>query len=186
MRSTTLMAPFLVLFALVSSGQPQLETNQAQVSALCFGDGTGAACPCGNMGGLGEGCANSTGLGSSLLWSGSSSVSTGDFVLSATNVPGINLSPGIGLFFQGVNAINGGNGTPFYEGLRCVGGSVIRLEVVVGEGVVNSSVNISDAGLVEAGDRRYYQFWYRDLFAPGCTFIQGANLSSAVRVDWEL
>ena len=182
MRSKILMAPFLALFVLISSSHPA----QAQISALCFGDGTGAACPCGNTGGLGEGCANSTGLGSSLQWSGSSSVSTGDLVLSATNVPSINSMPGIGLFFQGVNTINGGNGTPFYEGLRCVGGSVIRLEVVVGDGVVDSSVKIPVVGLAEAGDRRYYQFWYRDPFAPGCAFIHGANLTSAARVDWEL
>ena len=184
MRSTILMAPFLALFALISSGHPQLETAQAQITALCFGDGTGAACPCGNAGGLGEGCANSTGSGSSLMWSGSGSVSAGDLVLRATNVPSINSMPTIGLFFQGVNTVNGGNGTPFYEGLRCVGGSVIRLEVVVGHGVVDSSVNLAAVGLAEVGDRRYYQFWYRDLSTSPCTSIHGANLTSAVRVDW--
>ena len=73
--------------------------------SFCSGDGSGTACPCGNAGGAGEGCANDTGSGARLSGSGSSSVGTDDMVLSATN-----LTNGPGLFFQGDNAVNSGNG----------------------------------------------------------------------------
>ena len=35
------------------------------------------------------------------------------------------------LLFAGLNAVNGGNGNPFGDGLRCAGGSVVRLGVRV-------------------------------------------------------
>ena len=86
-------------------------------STFCSGDGSSTACPCGNTGGAGEGCANGTGSGARLSASGTASVSAADLVLSAENL--IPSQPG--LYFQGNNAVNSGNGNPFGDGLRCAG-----------------------------------------------------------------
>ena len=95
------------------------------IASLCFGEGAGTPCPCGNAGGPGEGCQSSTGVGAILAGSGTPSVSSDTLVLSITqdkpNQPV--------LFFQGINFINGGNVNHFGDGLRCCGGSVKRLQV---------------------------------------------------------
>lgn len=148
---------------------------------LCFGDGGGTACPCGNPGGGSEGCSNSTGNGGILAASGHDSVALGDLVLEASNaLPG---QPG--LFFQGDNSINGGTGIPFGDGLRCCGGNVVRLQVVVPDanGNAATSVNISAGGGVSAGDTRCYQYWYRDPSGSPCG--AGFNLSNANQIDWQ-
>ncbi|MCB9916661.1 MAG: endonuclease [Planctomycetes bacterium] len=153
------------------------------IGPLCFGDGTGVACPCGNLGNGQGGCGNSTYFeGAGLSPTGSASVAAADLVLhvfsSTPNQPG--------LFFQGTSAVNGGNGLPFGDGLRCVGGSVLRLQVVFADvfGDLQSSANLVTAGAVAPGDTRYYQWWYRDPGASPCG--TGFNLSQAWQVVWEL
>ncbi|MDP6989966.1 MAG: hypothetical protein QF903_10845, partial [Planctomycetota bacterium] len=157
---------------------PSLEAG----TALCFGDGAGTPCPCGNddAGGTG-GCANSTGGGSTLAASGSDSIGAADLVLEASGaLPG---QPG--LFFQGVNFINGGSGVIFGDGLRCCGGSVVRLQVVVPDsaGDAATSGDIGGTGGVVPGDTRCYQYWYRDPSGSPCG--SGFNLGNAVQVDWQ-
>jgi len=147
---------------------------------LCFGDGSGTSCPCGNDGGTGEGCANSSGAGSTLDTLGSNSVGAGDLVLTASNaLPG---QPG--LFFQGDNFINGGNGVLFGDGLRCCGANVVRLQVVVpdGNGYAATTTNIAASGGVAPGDTKCYQYWYRDPSGSPCGL--GFNLTNAFSVDW--
>lgn len=157
---------------------------------FCFGDGSGTACPCGNNGGPGQGCDNSTGQGSPLTGTGSDSVTADDLALMATNaIPG---QPG--LFFQGINAINGGNGAIFGDGLRCAGGSVIRLGVCVPNAggcastdgscgtLPGGPINIAQKGGVSAGDVRRYQWWYRDPVGGPCG--SGFNLSNGYEVSW--
>ncbi|MCB9913989.1 MAG: hypothetical protein H6828_02430 [Planctomycetes bacterium] len=125
---------------------------------FCFCDGSGTTSPCGNPGAAGNGCANgSNANGANLAVSGSSSIAQGNLVLNVTGA-----TPGQpGLFFQGVNAVNAGLGNTFGDGLRCAGGSVVRLQIASanGSGAVNSTVNVSAIGGVAAGDTRYYQFW---------------------------
>jgi hypothetical protein len=85
-------------------------------TAFCSGDGSGVACPCGNSGSAGNGCANSTfAAGGKLAGTGVASVTPGSdsLVLTATNVSGP------GLFFQGTAQISGGSGTAFGDGLLC-------------------------------------------------------------------
>ena len=122
--------------------------------------------PCGNYGQPGQGCANSTGLGSSLTASGTS----GNITLHADNLP---LGQTIGLFFKGNNVIGP---LPFGDGLRCVGGEVSRIGVVItntGRADLHLQSNLPP-GEPTAG---YYQFWYRDSSGPCLT---GFNLSSAI------
>lgn len=150
-------------------------------SVYCSGDGSGMPCPCGNPGGAGEGCANSTGTGASLTASGAALVSDDSLVLTVGGtVPG---QPGI--FFQGDNEVNGGLGVPFGDGLRCAGGSVVRLRVVVGDvgGVASSTgVQVSVRGGVSGGETKRYQWWYRDPSGSPCG--SGFGLSNGVEVFW--
>lgn len=147
-------------------------------TAYCFGDGSTTLCPCGNLGGAGEGCANTTGNGATLAASGTAQVGSDSLVLSSTQCP-----PGVpGLFFQGDAA----QATPvvFGDGLRCVQGNIQRLGVVFvdGSGIANSLGSISVLGAVNPGDTKHYQFWYRDVGGPCASDF---NTSHALSVDWQ-
>ena len=124
--------------------------------------------PCGNPGQPGQGCGNSTGVGSSLTASGTSS----NINLHADNLP---LGQTIGLFFKGDNVIGP---LSFGDGLRCVGGETIRLDVVItntGQADLHLQSSLSP-GEPTAG---YYQFWYRDSSGP-CG--SGFNLTDAIEI----
>lgn len=154
------------------------------ITPLCFGDGSGTACPCGNLGGAGEGCANSTGSGGVLGGSGTPSVGSDTLVLDGSQLPAS--TPG--LYFQGQDPVNGGAGFTFGDGLRCAGGPVVRLKVVSSSGGQSSYPTggdpaISVTGNVNAGDTRYYQLWYRDPSGP-CN--ADFNVTGALQVDWTL
>lgn len=142
----------------------------------CFGDGLGAPCPCANSGAPGAGCANSAGTGGMLAAFGTPSVAQDTVVLAASHCP-----PGTsGLFFGGPNAFAG---QTFGDGLRCVGGALIRLQVVSTgpTGAVDSQVAIAaNEGLI-GGELRHYQYWYRDVTGPCGT---GFNATNAVSIQW--
>ena len=148
------------------------------IVAYCFGDGSGTPCPCLNDGLPGQGCANSTGQGSQMTWTGSNSISANDLVFTATN----DTTGQFGLFFHGAGAVNGGLGNVFGDGLRCANGTVTRLQVVSDvAGTGTTTVSISGTSGVVAGDTGFYQYWYRTPSGPcGSSF----NLSNAVRVIW--
>ncbi len=153
---------------------------------LCAGDGSAAACPCGNFGTSGRGCANSaTSEGASLLAFGTASVSSDDVWLACQGVP----ATASMLFFQGTAPVNGGAGVVFGDGLRCVGGAVRRLGVriaaggVAGYGPGTGDLPISISGALPVlGGTFYYQSWYRDT-AGTCT--PGTfNLTNALAIPW--
>jgi len=150
-------------------------------SPFCSGDGSGAPCPCGNTGDPDHGCGNgSFPSGCGLSAFGNASVGADTLVLSvASSTPG---RPG--LFFQGDNAINGGSGTPFGDGLRCAGGNAVRLQVRVadGGGSASTTIGIAAAGGVSAGDVKRYQWWYRDPAGSPC--LTGFNLSNGLELTW--
>jgi len=148
--------------------------------------GGGFPCPCGNevVPGANEGCANATGVGASLTASGSTSIAAGDLELNVIQVP--NAVPGY--FFAGNAPVNGGNGIDFENGLRCIGGGVIRLgkipAAIGGTASFPPMGSPSIATIVGAspGDVTYMQFWYRD----GMGLCGGsANMSNALSVTWE-
>ena len=148
-------------------------------NGYCFGDGGGTPCPCGNSSVTG-GCANGTGVGATLTSAGQASLTTDTLVLSGTGL--IPSQPG--LYFQGNNAVNAGNGNNFGDGLRCAGGGVIRLQVRFASATGDSATtaSISAAGLVAPGDVKRYQLWYRDPVTTAC----GAqfNLTNGVELTW--
>ncbi len=149
-------------------------------NTFCFGDGSGTTCPCGNGSSAGVGCANGSGLGGRLASAGSASVSADDLILEGSQL--IGSQPG--LYFQGNNAVNSGNGSNFGDGLRCVGGGVVRLQVrfASAAGTSATTVGIAAKGGCAAGDVKRYQVWYRDPLTSPC----GAqfNLTNGVEITW--
>ncbi len=144
----------------------------------CFGDGSSTACPCANPGGLGEGCTNSGGQGAALLSSGTASVGADDLGLHAYHLP-----PGQpALLCAGSTAVNGGNGIVFGDGLRCAGGTVLRLGVTVpnASGQTNWGPGLIAGTGWAAGGTQNFQGWYRDPSGSPCG--SGFNLTNGVSV----
>ncbi|MBL8861254.1 MAG: hypothetical protein JNK02_04500 [Planctomycetes bacterium] len=151
--------------------------------AVCFGDGTGAACPCGNNAPAGQGCLNSLGTGGTLAASGSPSVSADTLVLTGAGMPDSSV-----LYFQGTSVAGGGAGTAFGDGLRCAAGTVIRLGTktnALGTSAypTGGDQSVSVRGACSPGDVRVYQAWYRNAasFCTPSTF----NLTNAWQLVWQ-
>ena len=159
------------------------------IDLFCAGDGTLAACPCGNTGTSGRGCQNSSGSGGArLLPSGGTNPDT-----LALSVSG-ELASSLTIFLQGSARVAAGTG--FGDGLRCAGGTLKRLFVksassgnATAPEAGDPTISARSAALgnpIAPGSLRYYQTYYRDasaLFCPpptGSTF----NASSGVRVIW--
>ncbi len=153
-------------------------------SGFCFGDGSGAACPCGNASAPGSqvGCLNSLGTGGRLVAAGSSSLSSDGLQLSGSQMPN-----SFALYYQGTTQTAGGLGIVFGDGLRCGAGSIVRLGIA--QNVAGSSVYpvapqpaISLKGNVLAPGTRTYQVWYRNA-APYCS-VSTFNLTNGCLVTW--
>jgi hypothetical protein len=160
-----------------------IETDATPGSGFCFGDGSGATCPC--FGFIGEGCANSGGLGgASLVASGSADFSNDTFQLGVSGIPGA--KPG--LCVKGSVQLGGGNGNPVGDGLLCTAPQ-IRSQVIVSDGAGNLSMDnwngqpfgtFPDAA--NLGAPTHYQWWYRD--PPNTCPGSGFNFSNAWTVTW--
>jgi hypothetical protein len=146
----------------------------------CFGDGTGAPCPCANNGAAGNGCASSVNPnGANLATSGQSDLANDTLVLHGTGMPNSSA-----LYFQGTTQI----GTAFGDGLRCAGGVVTRLSTKTNAAGASQFPAAGDPsvhvkGNVLAAGTRTYQVWYRNAaaFCTASTF----NLSNGVLVTWQ-
>jgi hypothetical protein len=155
------------------------------ITTFCSGDGSGTACPCGNNGAAGRGCASSVNLSGALLSaSGNADLSADNVVLTASGLP----ATANCLFFQGTSAASGGLGSLFGDGLRCAAGTVIRLGTKTASSGVASyptgvDLDVSIKGALPAvGATRYYQNWYRNAaaFCTTATF----NLTNGLRITW--
>lgn len=146
---------------------------------FCYGDGTGGVCPCGNAGGAGEGCANSTGAGARLEGQGTGSVAQDSLQLAASG-----LLPGkAALLFAGGSAVGGGAGTILGDGLRCAGAPIERLGVRLPglQGGAEWGPGLIGQQAWSAGQTWRFQVWYRDAAASPCG--SGFNLSGAYEVQ---
>ncbi len=154
------------------------------VTAYCFGDGSGQACPCGNVGLPGRGCPNSfSPLGGRLFTGGAASIEANSITLLADSLPP-NASV---LFFQGTAQTASANGIVFGDGLRCASGTVTRLGtktaaagLAIYPGPGDQSVAVR--GNVSPGQTRTYQAHYRNS-ASFCT-VATYNLTNGIRVLW--
>jgi len=157
---------------------------ESSVTPFCFGDGSGLACPCGNSGSPGNGCANSLGTsGANLSANGSASISNDSLLLIGSGMPNSST-----LYFQGTNQAGGGAGTAFGDGKRCAGGSILRLATKVNSGGQSTYPEILDQpisvrGMISFGPQtRTYQAWYRNA-AAFCT-PDTFNLTNGLSVVW--
>jgi Subtilase family len=122
------------------------------------------------------GAPNSAGAGAVFSTTGTTSVAANDLVLDCASLP----TGQFGLFFFGPSSQNVALG----DGSLCVGGAIVRLPVLVSDalGQVSFSLDVTTlGGAIQAGDTRYFQFWYRDPFGPGGT---GSNLSNGMQTTW--
>ncbi len=157
-------------------------------AGYCFGDGSGTACPCGNNGATGNGCANSVNpAGAHLGASGSPSLSNDTLALLGSGM-GANATC---LYFQGTTQVS----AVFGDGLRCAGGSVVRLGTKVNSGGASQYPAGADLSIsarsatyvppqpIDAGASRTYQAWYRNAvaFCTSATY----NLTNGVLVVWQ-
>ena len=160
------------------SGLLLLTPDTAVGTPMCFGDGSTRPCPCANESGPGldQGCRNSTGVGATLSGTGSTVVANDDLVLHVFFGPANKTA----LFLQGGSAIS----APFWDGIRCAGGPVVRLQAITlnASGAGDSSISIATRGGVVPGDSRIYQSWFRDPQGPCAS---GANISAGLSIAWQ-
>jgi hypothetical protein len=154
-------------------------------TVFCSGDGSGTACPCGNSGLAGNGCANSLNAqGAHIGGSGIASIGNDTFLLQGSGMPNSSA-----LYFQGTTQQGGGAGSVFGDGLRCAAGSVIRLGTKTNASGASQypdvgDVRISIKGLNAAGNVRFYQCWYRNADPTFCVVAATFNLTNGVGVTW--
>ena len=147
-------------------------------SNYCFGDGTGAICPCFNFGVAGEGCTNTSGAGATMNGSGTASFTGDTFALSIAGIPGS--KPG--LVLRGDNQVS----APAGDGILCTSGSSQRSQVqMTSGGGTTSYADFKGAGfgsVANVGSATNFQFWYRD---PANTCSGGGfNFSNGVTVTY--
>jgi hypothetical protein len=173
-------ARVLCILALATAG------SALQGTSFCSGDGSGTACPCGNSGFPGGGCASSSFPGAILSDQGVASVANDTLQLQCTLLP---FAPDAAVLFQGTAQAGGGAGVGAGSGLLCVGGSLVRLgaksmaggSVQFGAPAGDTALSVRGA-IPAAGGTRHYQVWYRDAL-PGCA-APGFNFSNGLSVTW--
>lgn len=159
---------------------------QPSINIFCVGDGPGnggADCPCSNNvpTGTQEGCVNELGMGGKLTGTGNPSISNDTLTLHVTQIPRYSQ----GWFFQGSVTLNGGNGLPFGNGLRCLADEVILQKLFVGGYILPppGSPPIHVLYGISAGQTKYYQVYYRNVNGSCGGVINSTN---GVRVVWGL
>ena len=162
-----------------------------QARGFCFGDASAGPCPCDNASepGTWSGCANSTGGAARLADAGLASLGADTLAMSVSGTP----PTATCVFLQGSAEVAP---VPFGDGLRCIGGSLLRLYVVGASGGVASAPGAGDRGFsarsaalgdaLAPGTTRYHQAHYRDPDPGFCAAPQGAtfNASGALAITW--
>ena len=95
------------------------------------------------------------------------------------------------LYFQGTTRQNGGAGTAFGDGLRCAGGTVVRLGTKTNAAGASQYPDVGDQPISVRGgltvltppQTRTYQAWYRNA-ALFCVTNATFNLSNGVEIVW--
>jgi hypothetical protein len=149
---------------------------------FCEGDGSqngGIDCPCNNNGGTGEGCDWGNGFGGVLDAAGVPSVSNDTLSLTASQVP---LTPGF--FMVGDLTTHGQDGSPFFNGIRCLA-NPSRIQKVFNGGTIPLAGNPSLSQFLSAapGDTMFFQYWFRNGGGPCLATVNSTN---AVEVTWGL
>ncbi|MBK7876645.1 MAG: hypothetical protein IPJ77_13010 [Planctomycetes bacterium] len=156
------------------------------IAEFCAGDGIDVShstpCPCGNVGSAGRGCANS------VQPSGARLVATGDPASDYAVLRGDGMPASVACVYFVGDALADAT---FGDGVRCVGGTLLRLRTVFNAGGASrfpgtsDSVTLAQRTGVTAGSgaRRWYQAYYRSsapMFCPPATY----NVTNGVVIDW--
>lgn len=164
-------------------------TASAPGASFCAGDGLDPAvttpCPCGNVGAAGHGCANSANAAGALLDATGCSVTQPDTVaLLASGMSGTTPVT----FFKGDQSAAGG--VPFFDGVRCVDGALVRLATNPSSAGTSSyplpgqlALSVRGNTPVGSGLTGYYQVSYRNAalaFCPPAT----ANVTNGYSIVW--
>jgi hypothetical protein len=153
-------------------------TTPISGAVSCFGDSSAGACPCGNPGGAGAGCASSVGDGARLAGLGTTSVADDLFFLAGDGLPSNTLT----VLFSGTSTSPVAL-APAGDGLRCIGGTIRRVMVRNANqaGAIWDGPTLQPAGGWLAGESRHFQLFYRNPNGPCGT---GFNVSNAVSVQF--
>ncbi|MBK7876382.1 MAG: hypothetical protein IPJ77_11610 [Planctomycetes bacterium] len=158
----------------------------ALFQAFCFGDGLDTTittpCPCANVGAAGNGCANSANP------AGANLAATGTQVLDDVVLNGSGMPATVSCIYLQGDALAD---VVFGDGVRCAGGSLIRLRTKTNVGGASSfpdsveTVTLSQRGGVTIGSgvRRYYQTYYRNAAAAFCP-PETFNVTNGWTIDW--
>jgi Tol biopolymer transport system component len=162
----------------------------SSLTAYCFGDGSGAACPCSNNGQAGHGCGNSAVASGALLGaSGEASLAASTVQLLSSGEPQMAMS----IVFQGSATI-----APvlYGDGLRCVGGNLLRLYVKTAVGGNMTAPEAGDPSIpmrsaqvgdpISLGGSRFYHVYYRDPNLLFCLPPAGGrfNVTNSIAIAW--
>ena len=148
---------------------------------VCAGDGSVAACPCANESSPADrsGCQHSLAYGGHLDALGQASLAQDTLVLYGSAMPNTPV-----IYFQGSLEVAP---TTFGDGLRCAGGSLVRLAIRFNQGGLSNYPGAGDpplsvGGGVGSASMRMYQAYFRDpaAYCTAATF----NATNAVRVNW--
>lgn len=155
----------------------------AHFTGYCAGDGGSGACPCGNNGTFGHGCANSVNpAGALLAGSGMNRLNADSFVLTVSGVPAAATCTFFQQDFVDFTAV------PFGDGLRCGGTSIVRIKTKTAVGgttqyPVGTEAPLSERGFIPPiGAQVAYQVTYRNA-AAFCT-PDTMNISNGIVSIW--
>jgi hypothetical protein len=169
-------------------------TYSAFVSLCEPGAGGVLSCPCSNPpSGPGRGCDNSSGTGGAILSaSGVAYLSADSLVFEAD----LEKPSALSIVMQGNAGVSAG--APYGQGIRCLGGSVIRRLYIktafygtisapdFGSGDPQVSVRSAEKGdVIQAADSRWYLVYYRDpIVLGGCPAGSTFNATPTGQVTW--
>jgi len=167
---------------------------ETPAAAFCAGDGTDPAvsipCPCNNQDTHGRGCDNSQPGSNGALFFALGATSPDSVVLYATYEPASSTA----LVMQSTQSVP--SGIAFGDGIRCLGGRILRLGVqspasgvVAFPGPGDPSITARSAALgdpIAPGSQRFYQTWYSDPDLAFCPNPPGDrfNATNAVSITW--
>lgn len=152
---------FFFIFDIWQVGLDNARITAGLGTPFCFGDGSGTPCPCGNAGVAPRGCANSTGAGALLEAGGSGSLAAADLTLTASSMPGSTSA----MLIRSATQENGGSGTVFGDGLRCLAGSITRMGTRQASGGAATWGPGLSFGMFTTGTQ-HFQVWYRNNVGP--------------------
>jgi hypothetical protein len=149
---------------------PALHNNVSGVYLADFGPGCGASNFCTAL-------PNSTGNPASIGAMGEMSQTLDNLVLACVDLP----THSVGMFVSGTTPVD--PGVPFGNGLRCIGGTLMRhrvIAIVEGAALDWQSLAHPDYAGVQPGDVLYFQCIYRDMDAGGARFNTSDGLAVTV------